>query len=137
MGDGSNIKLTLYKWLTPDGNWIHKKGVEPTIQVSQPKHLVTAPLQLETPLAVDMNDEQIKIAQILLKGLGYDPGREDGYFGKKMAEAVKDFQKKNKLKATGNIDVQTADMINKKISDQRLDGEQDLQLKKALEILSK
>ena len=26
MGDGSNIKLTLYKWLTPDGNWIHKKG---------------------------------------------------------------------------------------------------------------
>lgn len=26
MGDGSNIKLTLYKWLTPKGNWIHKKG---------------------------------------------------------------------------------------------------------------
>lgn len=27
MGDGSNIKLTLAKWLTPDGNWIHKKGL--------------------------------------------------------------------------------------------------------------
>ena len=25
MGDGSNIKLTLYKWLTPKGNWIHKR----------------------------------------------------------------------------------------------------------------
>lgn len=24
MGDGSKIKLTLYKWLTPSGNWIHK-----------------------------------------------------------------------------------------------------------------
>ncbi|MGR5906480.1 S41 family peptidase [Bacillus paranthracis] len=23
--DGSNIKLTMFKWLTPDGNWIHKK----------------------------------------------------------------------------------------------------------------
>lgn len=137
MGDGSNIKLTLYKWLTPDGNWIHKKGVEPTVEVSQPKHLVTAPLQLEKPLAVDMNDEQIKTAQILLKGLGYEPGREDGYFGKKMAEAVKDFQKTNKLKTTGNIDVKTAEMINKKISEQRLDGKHDVQLKKALEILSK
>ncbi len=27
MGDGSNIKLTLYKWLTPKGNWIHKKAL--------------------------------------------------------------------------------------------------------------
>jgi carboxyl-terminal processing protease len=137
MGDGSNIKLTLYKWLTPEGNWIHKKGVEPTIKVSQPKHLVTAPIQLEKPLAVDMNDEQIKIAQILLKGLGYDPGREDGYFGKKMAEAVKDFQKKNKLSATGNIDVQTAEAINQKVSEQRLNGKHDLQLEKAIETLSK
>ncbi|MDR0138764.1 S41 family peptidase [Metabacillus idriensis] len=137
MGDGSNIKLTLYKWLTPEGNWIHKKGVEPTIRVSQPKHLTTPPIQLEKPLAVDMNDEQIKTAQILLKGLGYDPGREDGYFGKKMAEAVKDFQKKNKLAATGNIDVQTAETINQKVSEQRLDGKHDLQLEKAIETLSK
>lgn len=136
MGDGSNIKLTLYKWLTPEGNWIHKKGVEPTIRVSQPKHLTTPPIQLEKPLAVDMNDEQIKTAQILLKGLGYDPGREDGYFGKKMAEAVKDFQKKNKLAATGNIDVQTAETINQKVSEQRLDGKHDLQLEKAIETLS-
>ncbi|MGG4491586.1 S41 family peptidase [Metabacillus idriensis] len=137
MGDGSNIKLTLYKWLTPEGNWIHKKGVEPTVRVSQPKHLTTPPIQLEKPLAVDMNDEQIKTAQILLKGLGYDPGREDGYFGKKMAVAVKDFQKKNKLAATGNIDVQTADTINQKVSEQRLDGKHDLQLEKAIETLSK
>ncbi|TDL78912.1 S41 family peptidase [Peribacillus frigoritolerans] len=137
MGDGSNIKLTLYKWLTPEGNWIHKKGVEPTIRVSQPKHLTTPPIQLEKPLAVDMNDEQIKVAQILLKGLGYEPGREDGYFGKKMAEAVKDFQKKNKLAATGNIDVQTAETINQKVSEQRLDGKHDLQLEKAIETLSK
>ena len=31
MGDGSNIKLTLFKWLTPDGNWIHKKGIQPDV----------------------------------------------------------------------------------------------------------
>ena len=32
MDDGSEIKLTVSKWLTPDGNWIHKKGIKPTIE---------------------------------------------------------------------------------------------------------
>ena len=38
MGDGSNIKLTLYKWLTPKGNWIHKQGIQPTVPVTQPAY---------------------------------------------------------------------------------------------------
>ena len=25
--DGSNLKFTAFKWLTPKGNWIHKKGI--------------------------------------------------------------------------------------------------------------
>ncbi len=50
MGDGSNIKLTLFKWLTPDGNWIHKKGIEPSIAVNQPDIYRTHPLNLEKPL---------------------------------------------------------------------------------------
>ena len=34
--DGSNLKLTTAKWLTPDGNWIHEKGIEPDIEVPYP-----------------------------------------------------------------------------------------------------
>lgn len=30
---GSTIKYTTQKWLTPDGNWVHEKGVTPTIEV--------------------------------------------------------------------------------------------------------
>lgn len=30
LSDGSMIKYTVQKWLTPDGNWINEKGVEPT-----------------------------------------------------------------------------------------------------------
>ena len=30
MSDGSMIKYTVQKWLTPNGNWINKKGVTPT-----------------------------------------------------------------------------------------------------------
>lgn len=31
--DGSMIKYTAQKWLTPSGNWINEKGVEPTMKV--------------------------------------------------------------------------------------------------------
>lgn len=34
---GSTIKYTTQKWLTPDGNWIHEKGVLPTIEVEYDK----------------------------------------------------------------------------------------------------
>ena len=27
------MKYTTQKWLTPNGNWINEKGVEPTIEV--------------------------------------------------------------------------------------------------------
>ncbi len=33
LSDGSMIKYTIQKWLTPDGNWIHEKGLDPTNQV--------------------------------------------------------------------------------------------------------
>lgn len=84
MGDSGNIKLTLYKWLTPNGNWIHKKGVKPTIAIKRPDYFSAGPLRLKEPLKADMNNEDVKHAQVLLKGLGFDPSREDGYFSKEM-----------------------------------------------------
>lgn len=33
LSDGSMIKYTIQKWLTPDGNWIDGEGVEPTHEV--------------------------------------------------------------------------------------------------------
>ncbi|HRN96312.1 MAG TPA: S41 family peptidase [Candidatus Levybacteria bacterium] len=30
---GSSIHLTIAKWLTPDGTWVHEKGLEPDIEV--------------------------------------------------------------------------------------------------------
>ena len=31
--DGSMIKYTVENWLTPDGNWINEKGIEPTHEI--------------------------------------------------------------------------------------------------------
>ena len=32
------LKLTTAKWLTPNGNWIHKKGIKPDIEVPYPSY---------------------------------------------------------------------------------------------------
>ncbi|MCM3162313.1 S41 family peptidase [Metabacillus litoralis] len=137
MGDGSNIKLTLYKWLTPEGNWIHKKGVEPTIKVEQPALYQASPLQIEEALTFDMNNDQIKTAQLALKGLGFEPGREDGYFSKATENAVKAFQQTNELPISGKIDLQTADTLNQKVLELRGKEDNDVQLKMAIKSLFK
>ncbi|MDQ0233546.1 S41 family peptidase [Metabacillus malikii] len=135
MGDGSNIKLTLYKWLTPDGNWIHKKGVAPTIKVEQPGIYQLSPLQLEKPLVVDMNNEQVKAVQTALEGLGFKVDRKDGYFSKDTEKAVKSFQEKHDLPISGKVDLQTADTMNEKLLELKDHDEYDVQLKRAIKAL--
>ena len=31
---GGSIHMTIAKWLTPNGTWVHQKGIEPDIKVS-------------------------------------------------------------------------------------------------------
>lgn len=137
MGDGSNIKLTLYKWLTPNGNWIHGKGIEPNIEMKQPDFYRTHPIQLEEPLKKDMNDEHVKNAQIMLESLGLQPGRVDGYFSHKTEIAVKAFQQMNGMPMSGVIDSSTAAAMEKAVLDKIKDPRYDLQLQTALNIIAK
>lgn len=53
LSDGSMIKYTVQKWLTPEGNWINEKGVEPTNYVE---------LNLQ-----DNTDNQLQTALDLIK----------------------------------------------------------------------
>jgi carboxyl-terminal processing protease len=137
MGDGSNIKLTLFKWLTPDGNWIHKTGIQPTLPVQQPKLFDTHPIQAEEPLKRDMNSEQVKNAQEILEGIGYAPGRNDGYFNDQTEMAVKAFQRKNGMKVTGIIDAKTAAALEETARQEMKREENDDQLQHALKLLAK
>ena len=137
MGDGSNIKLTLFKWLTPDGNWIHKKGIKPDVAIKQPAIFDTHPIQVEKPLEEDMNNEQVKNAQEILAGLGFAPGRTDGYFSKETTMAVKGFQQHNNMKPTGKIDAKTAAKLEEAAIDEMKKEKNDLQLQTALRLITK
>ncbi|PAF37621.1 peptidase S41 [Terribacillus saccharophilus] len=133
----SMLKLTLYKWLTPNGDWIHEKGINPTVEVNQPEYFYSSPIQLDEneKLTFNDNNDKIKNLQIMLDGLGYDPSRKDGYFNEKTETAVKQFQQDNDLQASGEVNQETADLLQTKIIEQVRDGKHDNQMDKALQQL--
>ncbi|MGP4040695.1 S41 family peptidase [Gracilibacillus sp. D59] len=137
MGDGSTIKITRFRWLTPEGNSIHEVGVKPTIEQKMPNYYYTNPIQIEEPLTYNQSDDKIENVQIMLDGLGYDPGRKDGYFNEATQSAVEAFQKDQDLNVTGEVDKKTAEVLQTAIVEKVQKGEDDLQLEKAIETLTK
>ncbi|MFP3491130.1 peptidoglycan-binding domain-containing protein, partial [Staphylococcus sp. SIMBA_130] len=65
----------------------------------------------------DQNNEQVESAQVMLKGLGFEPGRTDGYFSDKTVTAVKAFQRSNDLNVSGKIDEKTSQKLQENIID--------------------
>lgn len=58
LSDGTEYKFTTKKWLTPKGNWIHKKGVEPDYEVDLEEKYFENP--------TDENDTQLQKAMEIL-----------------------------------------------------------------------
>ncbi|WEG13604.1 S41 family peptidase [Pullulanibacillus sp. KACC 23026] len=138
MTDGSELKLTMFKWLTPDGNWIHKKGIQPTIKIQEPDYFFTTPINLKDDQTLKPNttNDQIADAQKMLKGVGFDPGRVDGYYDASTETAVSAFQKTNQLPVTGVIDAKTASSLEDSVMKAVNDPKNDLQLQEALKVVT-
>ena len=56
-------------------------------------------------------EELIKMVQRVLIDSGFDPGPVDGIFGPKTRKAITDFQIKNRIEPTGELDQQTLDRL--------------------------
>ncbi|SIS43125.1 S41 family peptidase [Salimicrobium flavidum] len=135
MGDGSTLKLTMFKWLSPDGNWIHEEGVAPTVEVRQPEFFYTHPVSVEETFGVASSGDHVKNAQQMLTGLGYEQAETDGSFGEGTQAAVEAFQSENGLEVTGKINEETAGELEKKVVEEVQKEENDKQMQKALEVL--
>lgn len=54
LGGGAGLHVTIAKWLTPNGTWVHKKGLKPDVQVSLNPKDPTHDTQLEKAVEVLM-----------------------------------------------------------------------------------
>ena len=133
LSDGSNLKFTTAKWLTPDGNWIHEEGIEPDEVVPYPEYASLPFLDTSVELKDGSISEQVQTAEKMLDALGFDVGEIDGVFEEEMEQAVTEFQEENDLEADGVLNEETMyavmDQLREKINTE------DPQLQEATDIL--
>jgi carboxyl-terminal processing protease len=111
LGDKSLIKLTVNKWLLPDGTWVNEKGIEPDIEVAQPDYFLASRLPRDYVLKYDTTGEAVENLQNILEGVGFPADRTDGYFSQETKAALELFQKQQALPVTGVVDLDTAQKL--------------------------
>lgn len=135
LNDGSNMKFTTSKWLTPEGNWIHEKGIAPDIKIEYPSYTQLPYLDASVELKTGVLSDQVKAAEEMLVAIGIDTGKVDGLFDEQTETAIKQVQKESELEETGILSGDTTyalmDRLRVKIE------KEDPQLLKAKELLMK
>lgn len=130
--DGSSIKYTIAKWLTPSGKWIHQKGIEPQYKVSLPEYANLPYLNPDKTLKQGDSSPEVKAAEEMMKAIGYRIDA-DGFFDEQLKNTVLAFQKENQLKQTGEISKETTIKLMDRVREKIV--ENDTQMKKAIEVL--
>ncbi len=131
--DGSNMKYTVAEWLTPDGSTINKSGLSPDIAVALPPYASIPLVSSDVVMKENEFSDDIKTVQTMLKAVGFDPGREDGFFDAATTKAVKQYQTAEKLEPTGIVTGETTRAL---IADVREAIQaNDTQLEKAAELV--
>ncbi|MFD2305669.1 S41 family peptidase [Enterococcus termitis] len=114
--DKSEIKLTVLKWLTPKGEWIHEKGLKPTIKADYPDYAYLSPISRDKTLKVGDSSSVVKNVNALLKALGYEVDAESNEYSEETKNAVIAIQTDNQLPVTGEVDNETADQIEVEVA---------------------
>ena len=137
--DDSIFKFTIAEWLTPSKEKIHKVGITPDYEIELDDAIIYGTSGDEESYKVDSVGMGVGDMQMYLNFLGYNVDRKDNYFSQATLEAVKQFQKDQGLKETGEI---TPDLISSAVSAtaRKWHDEKDTldtQMLKALEVVDK
>lgn len=131
--DGSSLKLTTAKWLTPSGKWINEKGITPDYVVKMPDYVNLSYVDPNLELKKNTISTNVSTIEKMLNALGYQVGNIDGAFDDDLVQAVVSFQKVHGLKQTGVVTGDTTMKIMQALSDKIT--KEDPQIKKAEEVL--
>lgn len=137
--DGSALKYTTSKWVSPDGTWVNGVGITPDIEVKlhDVMYHTFAGMQDDETYKTDSVADAVKDAQLCLDYLGYAPDRMDGYFSVATAEALSTFQTEHSLDATGELDKMTYQALESAVAlDWSTSSAHDTQLQKAQAVLN-
>ena len=105
--DGSLLKYTQMKWLTPDGHYIHGKGIQPDTKIASPKYQSISVIPTDKSYSVGDNTKYVKSIKIGLDALGYNVNNDSKQFDTQLESAIKKFQSEHELSVNGKFDKKT------------------------------
>lgn len=135
--NGGAMWLTIAKYLTPSGAYIHDVGIEPDYNVGNSSKLldtsVFAPVMGTRKLKVGDTGEDVLAVEQRLEAMGYPLDSVDEVFNNQTEIMVSNFQKDCELFAYGVADITTQIKIMEKAAETKV--EVDRQLEKATELI--
>ncbi len=135
-----SVHITIGKWITCNGNWIHYDGgtggVTPDVEVlvTDNEKAYKLFLQDDEVLEYDTVDDRIANMQLILNIMGYSV-RTDGYYDLETKDAIMDIQTNNSLTADGVVDSDTLGILNTALDAFRDDPLEDSQLQASITYL--
>lgn len=133
MGD---FKVTTSHWFTFDDNTIQDTGVVPTIEIDNSLNFLNIePIILTENLKINDDSVQVFQTNYYLSCLGYDVKKESSTFDEKTLDAVKKFQKDNKIEESGIVNLDTSKLLYEKAKEQIISYDNDIFIKTAIDSL--
>ena len=139
LDDGSVIKITSSKWLSPNGEWINGIGIKPDVEVLLDDILYEIYTMMEDGdvLTLDSVSPFNILASESLEFLGYDIARKDGYFDESLQAAISAFQADKGFEVTGELDSATYEtIISNVIKEWAMNPQKDRQMLEAIAYIS-
>lgn len=139
LDDGSVLKVTTSKWLSPNGEWINGEGINPDIEVLLDDILYETYTMMEDGdvLTLDSVSPFNILASESLEFLGYDIARKDGYFDESLQAAISAFQADKGFEVTGELDSVTYEtIISNVIKEWAMNPQKDRQMLEAIAYIS-
>lgn len=137
LSNGDELKLSTHKWLTPEKEWIHQKGVKPDLHIEQSPIFSVQPQMVIDRYQKGEVHEDIQYVQEMLVLLQYDLARTDGYYDHSTDQAVQAFHKKQRLKQKPSMNRVFYRALQEEVDRYRASEKYDEQLQMAIDYIVK
>ncbi|MDF2949762.1 MAG: carboxyl-terminal protease [Sedimentibacter sp.] len=137
--DKSGVKFTTAEYFSVDKTPVHKIGITPDITVENEKIDLTKYPQFSKEKKPVLGSVSLDVlsAEMILDTLGYDVNEPDGVYDQKSFDQIVKFQNDNFLFGYGTIDTTTQNTLFNTLVKHSEENIEDLQLKAAIEALTK
>ncbi len=132
LDDGSGLRYTIARYLTPGGRDLHAQGLQPDYEVEQPEDYFLQYRSVPRDLEPGDTGDVVLLLQDMLAFLAY-PLDRTGVMNDETVEVLQAFQRDQGLRISGELDDLTRDRIRKALQENA--ERADAQLQKALELL--